>query len=171
MYRSAAHHAGGIGYRGAAETVGKNLIAHAPAKPVRHRICGVIDGELITAQLPILAVQTLQPEGIPDQAHIVPHLQRGGKDVYPPVGICPDQRNVSGAAVVKLIFDHQRTSGKPLASLGTKGKFHRCARRHRAVGALVVQAAGIENLVIVHTLSNSFDPLFSLLKGRKPDLL
>ena len=90
-----SHHTLGIGHPGAAEAVGENLVGRPLAKPFRHHLSPVVDGELVGAEhLPPLSVQPLQTKGVPDQSHIVPRVQGTGKQI--PGSVQPRPGHIQG---------------------------------------------------------------------------
>ena len=150
MDGTSAHHAGRVGNGAPAEAVGKDLVGEPLSKPPGDRLRVVIDGELILAQLRTASVQSLQAQGIPDQPHVFPCLQRAGEDIPGALDPMPEQDALHHGIVPALKpggEDHAGVSPRPGRA---DGKAYLGPRRDRAVGKLTLRVPGVEDKGVRH---------------------
>ncbi len=148
------HHAGGIGHTGAAEAVGEDLIGDALSKPGRNGVGAVVDGELPFGKLQRLSVQPLQAEGVPDQAHIVPGVQRTGKEIPVPVQPCPRHGHFSNLLPPELKPRPKHGPGPTTGAAGAEGEGDPGPGGHRPIGSLAPGVSCVEDGGIYHGINS-----------------
>ena len=144
------HHAGGIGNPGAAEAVREDLIGDALSEPGRHLLRPVVYRELEGPQLLPAAVQALQAEGVPHQAHIVPGLQGDVKHIPVPLQAPPGHGQLP-ALLVPVLKVGDKGGGRKSPGPGrAEGQLYPGAGGYGAIGALIPAVPAVKGLGITH---------------------
>ena len=152
-------HAGGIGDPGAAEAVGKDLIGHPPAEPVR-RGEGIVIDRLLPGRDLVLGAEALFPQPhrlpvFPPEAEAVPDELRllrraAGPGEHRPVPLLPGEREGRlPVALRKLLKQQQVAGGEALRPGRAEGDGNLRAAGNRAVGGLIPAVPGIKD--VCHT--------------------
>ena len=140
------HHPLGVGDPETAEPVGEDLIGHPLPKPGGDRLAAVVHRELEGAQLlPLFAVQPLQGEGVPHQAHIVHGIQHAGEHVPVPVQAGPGHGDLRRLIRPELKAGGQAGPGVALRPRRAQRQRHLGPRGHRPVGVLIPGVPGVKN--------------------------
>ena len=159
MDGASPHHALRVGHPAAAEAVGENLIGDPLAKPGGDGIRPIVDGELIGPQLLLAAVQPLQTEGVPYQAHIASGVQGGGKQVLAQVMALPGQLQHKDLIVPALVPDGHTGVRVALNAGRAEGKLYLRPRGHRPVGRLVPRVSGVVGGQIWHWYHSEYQDI------------
>ena len=155
------HQTGGVGDVETAEPVGENLIGHALPEPGGHDLGVVVNGELIFAQLGPAAVQALHTDGVPDQAHILPGLQRAGETVPLALQARPGQGTGESLVPTALKPGGEGHAGEAPRPQRADGEADRSPRRDRSIRGFAGGVPRVEGAGVRH---NAISPILQVYR-------